>query len=326
VLVAVVSAGAVVFGGDSLPRTIVLRRVTALVLHPPSERDQFFNLVAVDFNQPALCGRIDSRADASSGGWGSPYEIHTLRSACRSHLNLPSNAIYSEVPLWMPAFAEQVRALEYTDADVVQAAYDENAETTPTHAVYHDLMNDHVFRSRVRSATGYGEPRDPGRLRPARPVEYLYQMVAVDASEAELCSKVSPNAMFRESNGATALLQSRCYLSIAFTTRDLQFCDPLPAAGSFPHINENYDSRERCRETVTIYRRPDFTGGLTYGPTPFPHAADFPAILREIGYTEDAPPIPQPTGEDYWEFVSRLIYRGSPGDRAEFLRRVAALK
>lgn len=48
---------------------------------------------------------------------------------------------------------------------------------------------------------------------------------------------------------AIALLQSRCYLGIASNTRDIRLCDPLPAAGSFPHINEIYNSRERCRQT-----------------------------------------------------------------------------
>jgi hypothetical protein len=128
-------------------------------------------------------------------------------------------------------------------------------------------------------------------------------------------------------SGAIALLQSRCYLNIAFNTRDIRLCEPLPASGSFPHINEIYDSRESCRETVAIYSRPDYTGNSTYGSAPFPRAADLQAIMREIRYQADAlPRAPELTADEYWEFVSRLIFRGSASDRAEFLRRVKALE
>jgi hypothetical protein len=49
--------------------------------------------------------------------------------------------------------------------------------------------------------------------------------------------------------------------------------------------------------------------------------------LHEIGYRDDElPQIPAPAADEYWEFVSRLKFRGSPADRAEFVRRVAALK
>jgi hypothetical protein len=237
-------------------REMVLAPISATFLHAPSDRDEFFNIVAVNFQQPALCDRIDARADASAGGWDSPYQIRTLRSVCRDDVKRASIT----VPHSMPRFATQVRAVGYGDADVVQAAWDEAPENTPTYARYKELMTSAVFRSRVRAARSYGEPRDPARPRPAMPVEFLYQMVAVDGPEADLCSKVSPNATFRDLGGATALLQSRCYLHIAFNTRDIRLCDPLPAAGSVPHINEQHDSREACRKTVAIYSRPDFKG------------------------------------------------------------------
>ena len=327
VLVAILAVGGMIFGCGGPLRTIVLVQAKGFVLHPPSDRDQFFNLVAMNFNQPALCNRIDWRADASTGGWSSRYQVRTMRSACRSNLELPPNIIHAEVPDSKLTFAAQVRALGYTDADVTQAAYDENWEFTPIYPVYQDLLASNEFRSRLRAATDYGEPRDRARLRPARPVEFMYQMVAVDAPEAALCSKISPNATFAVMGGATALLQSHCYLHIAFNTHDLRLCEPLPAAGSFPHINERYDSREHCRENVAIYSRPDYKGNATYGAAPFPRAADFPGILREIGYdARTQPRVPEPTADDYWEFVSRLNHRGTAGARAEFLRRVQALE
>jgi len=43
----------------------------ATFLRMPSDRDEFFHIVAVNFQEPALCDRIAARADASDGGdWG----------------------------------------------------------------------------------------------------------------------------------------------------------------------------------------------------------------------------------------------------------------
>ena len=325
VLILALIAMDVACGG--FPRRIVLPIVSGLVLRPPSDRDAFFNIVAADFKRPDLCNRIAWRADASITAWDSPYTIRTLRSKCLDNLALPPNQSVSETPFWMPEFAAQVRALGYTDADLMQATWAAHYQATPVYTVYKDLLANNEFRSRLRAASDSGESRDRTRLRPARPIEFLYQMVAVDAPEAALCSKISPNATFIDLGDAIALLQSRCYLSIAFNTRDIRVCEPLPAAGSFPHINEPYDSRESCQKTVAIYNRPDFKGDSSYGSAPFPRASDLQAILGEIGYQTDAlTKVPEPTADEYWEFVSRLIFRGSANDRAEFLRRVEALE
>ena len=285
-LVATLLASGTVFGCS--PRTIFLAPISATFLRLPSDRDEFFHIVAVNFQEPALCDRIAARADASDGGdWGgyeSPYRIRRLRSVCRDDVK----GATITVPQSEPGFAAQVRAVGYSDADVVQAAWNENPWLTPTYDRYKELLANEVFRSRVRAARSYDEPRDPGRLRPARPVEFLYQMVAIDRPEADLCSKVSPNATFRDRGGATALLQVRCHLHIAFNTRDL--------------------------------------GGFRYGPTLFPRAADLPASLSEIGYQEGELVPLAPAAKEYWEFVVRLKYRGSPADKAEFVRRVEALK
>jgi len=45
-------------------------------------------------------------------------------------------------------------------------------------------------------------------------------MVAVAVPDASLCAKVSPNATFLTYGRATALLRSRCFVSIAYNTRD----------------------------------------------------------------------------------------------------------
>jgi hypothetical protein len=65
--------------------------------------------------------RIDWRADASYGGWD--FHARTLRSTCRHEAAPPPNVIFAEVPNSMALFADQVRALGYSDADVTEAAW-----------------------------------------------------------------------------------------------------------------------------------------------------------------------------------------------------------
>ena len=101
-----------------------------------------------------------------------------------------------------------------------------------------------------------------------------------------------------------------------------------PAVRDFPHVVNKFDSREACRETVEIYRRPDFNGGVPYGAEVFPERAYFETALRQIGYTgaEIAPLLVKPTADDYDYFFDGFVYGGNTPARAEFLRRVTALK
>ncbi len=309
------------------PRSVVSSSLAAAVLRQPTPRDEFFHVVAANFQVPDLCNRIDARADGSSSGWSTGHHFRTLRSVCVDDSDRSAQSVV------MPAmidqiFVAQVRALGYTDADVLQAAYEENPYLTPIYSTYEQVLKTTDFRQRVHAAPSYQEPRDASRLRPAMPVEFIYQMVAVDTREPALCTKVSPNAFFQDLIGAPALLHSRCYLHLAFEMRDAALCDPLPMTGSFRYINNIYDSREECRKTVAIYRQPTVpASSAKYGPYLFPRAADFRVILQEIGYTPSDLPLPIPvTPDDYWAFVSRLRFRGPEPARAEFLRRVMALK
>ena len=322
-----VAALAIIVTQDRCMRTLVLQEIADRLLHPPSERDRFFFLVAVDFEQPALCGRIDGRADGSTGGgWGGDFELSTLRSECRSRLR---DGGPFEVPLWMAAFVTQMRALGYTDADLAEWVYNnQHPRSTLADDLYRDLLADEGFRSRLRASASYAEPRDPARVRSATPLEILYQMVAVDAPEAVLCSRISPNATVKDLAGAPKSLQSRCQAHIAFTTLDSGWCESLPTGRSFPYIDWGYDTREDCEGIVARYRQRDARESRPYQPTRFSRAADLRQVLHDIGYpVEQLPQLPKPTDEDYWEFVSDLIFGGAPATaaRAEFLRRVAAL-
>jgi hypothetical protein len=228
----------------------------------------------------------------------------------------------------MEPFVALMQSLGYGDRDVVESEYDENPQNSTTYAAYERLRDDPAFLQRLQSAPSYQQPRSDSDTRSAYPIEFLYQMVAVERGDAALCAKVSPSATFVDASEKPALLQSRCYLHVAFNTRQAALCDPLPRAGSSRLINEIYDSYERCREAVAVYSRPTFKSGTHYGPNAFPHAADFPAALQAIGYPAafTSTLVPKPPLSIYWDFVSRLQYRATNADRAEFVRRVIALR
>jgi hypothetical protein len=289
----------------------------AAVFHAPSDRDTFLFQVALNFKVPELCDRIDARADSQQIG-----AVRSKRSVCHAILKGERHSVSEEVPWDMAMFAEQVRALGYSDADMRQSAHGD-----PYYGAYQQLLDSGTFRARVRGGPSYAEPRDRDRPRQANVLEFLYQKVAIDKREPALCAKISPNATFTDHGDVTVLLHSRCYLNLAFNLRDAALCQPLPAAGSFPLINEGYDSRDKCLETVKIYARPSFKSTGTYGPYPFVRADDLLVGLREIGYAaSELPSIPGAEPEEYWEFVSRLKFGGPVTERAEFVRRTMAMK
>ena len=328
----------------------------------PTDRDNFFHVVAVNFNAPELCGRINPRAEGGGGALApAGYQITSLQSSCYSTLadamkdpslcdkvvavktstldgskmdkadclaGRGSGALVTPDPHTMEPFVALMQSLGYGDRVVVESEYEENPENSATYDAYSQLRDDPAFLSRLQNAPSYQEPRSNSATRSAHPIEFLYQMVAVERGDAALCAKVSPNATFVDSREKPAYLLSACYLHLAFNTREAALCDPLPRAGSSPVINESYDSYEHCRETVAVYSRPTFKSATHYGPSPFPHAADFPSALQAVGYEADytATLVPKALSSSYWEFVSRLRFQGTDADRAEFVRRVTALQ
>lgn len=333
----------------------------AAELDVPTDRDNFFHVVAVNFNAPELCGRINPRADGGGGALApAGYQITSLQSSCYRILadamkdpslcdrvvavktstfdgskmdkadclaGRGSGAIVTPDPNAMEPFVALMRTVGYGDREVLESEYQENPENSSTFDAYSRLRDDPEFLQRLQSAPSYEEPRSDSDTRTAHPVEFLYQMVAVERGDAAFCAKVSPNATFVYSD-KRALLRSACYLHLAFNTRQAALCDPLPRAGSSPLINEKYDSYEHCREIVAVYSRPTFKSDTHYAPSPFSQAGDFPVALQAVGYPIDytSTLVPNPPSSSYWEFVSRLRFEGTEADRAEFVRRVIALQ
>jgi len=346
-------------------RPVVSPRLPSVRLRASTDLEDFLYLIAENFKAPQVCDRISPSAEGGGGGGWSKrgFQISSMRSDCYRNLawelhdpQLCDQAIAVrtatldgskmdkayclngvngkgwgevEVPHAMQPFVRYMRLLGYDDARVAAGRYDESPQNSETYAAYERLRTDQTFIERLRTAPDFFEPRSADKLRPARAAEFLYQMVAIDTADASLCAKVSPNATFTDLGHRTALLRSRCFMSIAYNTKSDTLCAQLPRIGTFPHINQyEYDSLEGCEKTVAIYRRPNFnSGGLRYGPSAFPRPSDFQDALRQIGYPQDARSrVPAPTPDDYWQFLSRMKYEGSDDDRRELLRKVMALR
>ena len=153
----------------------------------------------------------------------------------------------------------------------------------------------------------------------ANPLEYLYQMLAVDAGDPSLCGRISPNARTQR----VWSLRSMCVYDIAVNQHDASLCEnvlePHTSAGAKP-----YPSRKDCYAEVRVVQQPG--GQLTEGPEFFPSPSWFNDVLRQIGDETDADSLPKPSAEAYWDFIQDLADRGDPAARAAFLKRVRTLK
>jgi hypothetical protein len=296
------------------------------ILKEPTDRDKFFDFVAYAFNVRDLCSRIDGRANGLSGRWRADGGVRTLRSLCFDAVDGKFRGVVSPDVDEMPGFIAQIRALGYQDSDVVQRAYQGSNSLTSAYETAPHILGNDKLRALLRAGRGFEEPRDRSRLRPANAVEFLYQTVAIERREPALCSKISPNATFMPNEEMTSLLQSWCYVQNAQNMGSLAVCERLPASGSFPHILEHYDSRERCQETVRAYMKvPSST--TSSGPAAFRHVNDFPASLREIGFSDaELPAQVKPAHDEYWRFFFWHAKEAPAVIRAEFLGRVTALK
>ena len=359
ILLVVMAAGAGSAGGQ-IPRPAVPPRASQLTM--PTGLDNFFYVIAINFDAPAVCQKINPSADGDGGGM-SPrgYQIETLRTECyrglANHLRdarlcdevIPVRtdildgskfdkagclaALNGDRAIAVPdlnptdPFVHLMNAVGFDDRRVAEYLYDANPANSRTHDAYKELRGDHTFLERVQAAQSYSEPRAEARIRIANAAEFLYEMIAVDSGDPSLCVKVSPNATLIGPGRKTALLRSRCVVAIAYNTRNAALCEELPLAGAFPYVNNQYDSVEACRSLVAIYSRPDFnSGGVHDGPSFFPHAADFEEALRQIGYPDPTARSRQATPDDYWEVLSRLSREGSVDERDDVLRRVMRLQ
>jgi hypothetical protein len=309
--------------------------------------------VANTFKAPDLCQRIDPLAEGASGGFSERgFQVETLRSSCYSNLAIelhnPSlcdhvkpvriqgldgsrfDPAYCREHLFAPEivvpdvyrmgpFVHFMQQAGLGDREVADFVYEHNPYHNPVYAVYRELREDPGFLARIHAARNYDEPESPANARPANALEFLYQMLAVDANNPALCAEISPNATFRKDG----LLRASCHWDIAVNTRNAALCAQVPAFGAFPGVNRFY-SREACDETMAVVKRPGFSEPGYYGPAFFPKPSLFQDALHQLG--DDRHAVARPSPNDYWDFLSDLSYRKDSALRAEFLRRVRAMK
>ena len=350
----------VVFAGAG----VLALRESVFRLRQPTDLERFQYIAAVNLREPQLCERIDRLANAGPGWSTYPLEFRgeRLRSKCFRVLAvaLKDASLCARVepistvgmtgerldesycrqamgsagvsegaapdPHGMREFVGFMRQLGYGDREVVESQYQENRENSPAMAAFEEVRHDPAFLSKLRAGPGYDEAPSPGALRAARPLEVLYQAIAIDTREPAFCARVSPNATLADWGGEKTLVRSRCYVSIAYDTGEAGVCDRLPKKGVFPPALDQNDSAENCRQAVAAYQRTRRRDRL-YGPLPFAHASDLGEALGTIGYASDAVTrASTPDPGQYWQFVSRLRFDGTPEARSEFVRRALTLR
>jgi hypothetical protein len=333
-------------------------KAVQLRMHPASARDDFFYVVAWNFQYPEVCQKIDSQAigrdDQSSPGEptymqsdcyrnvaamahdpslceharvaslesliGSPF----AKAKCRKQRFTTGTAL----PADGTSFIEIMRNIGYGDAVLSQYLYALSRANSIVHASYRALLDDPAFLARVQAAPSYDEPPSLANIRPANSAEYLYQMVAIDANTLALCRKVSPNAAFQWPHGRDESLRLRCYWDIAINTRDMALCRRLPLLASSP-IGDLGTDRESCARMIEVILGPGSNTKIyPEGPVDFPDETLFSESLQQIGYTPPAGVAlaATPTPEDYEDFFFAMSRSNGSPEWADFLTRVQAMK
>jgi len=332
-------------------------RLPAVTLQRPTDLDDFYLVTAINLKAPEICAKISASAEGN-GGSQRGYQIQTMQAECymqlagalhdpglcdhvkpvrteyrdgskvdKSYCVAQMNENRIATPYDIPAFAKLMQKAGYDDNRIINFRYNDGRYNSPGYVTYRNLIEDPNLLSTLRRAPSYAEPPSPAKVRPANPVEYLYQAVAVDKKVPELCAKVSANATYTDPFKQTVFLRSNCYFALAHNELNQAFCDQLPQAGTSPYVK--YDSREECHHTVEIFSRPNLPkDGLTMGPADFPDPWCLGKALKEIGYS-DARKVDQalkPKPNDYWDFLVYVSLWGTKEDRAEFTQRVMDLK
>jgi hypothetical protein len=321
----------------------------------PTERDEFFYQVALEFADPALCKKISTYASSGGSDWATPpgYQISYLQSYCYYNLagamrdlslcdhvrplstssydgskfnpqdcRLKSQSAPAGSAVDPHTVVQWLQKLGYGADDIHEGQYRTNLKNSISDA-YDQLRQESLFEERIEGAPSFDEPFAVAKIRPANDLEYMYEMFGVDSNQAIVCDKISPNAQAKWRDGRPFYVRLDCYRDIAFNSRDLAACERLPLRSAVPPGGTEYDSRETCRENIPALMHPD-TRNYMYGPERPPTFASFQSGLRKLGYN---PTFPELTWREYGDFLMYLnAPLAEPGARAEFLRRVEALK
>jgi hypothetical protein len=326
------------------------REATTQKLQPATDRDVFIYQVALEFKAPGLCEKIPRFAAGNRSGNTPGYQMNYLQSDCYFTLasalhdlslcdkvmpvssgmhdgssytpkSCRENRRYDSVEIVDPhTISTWISRLGYTDPEFYQLTY-LNGNESPVYNAYDRLKNDAGFKAKIAAAPSFEEPAEVSSLRAPNDLEYLYGTFAIDSNDPTVCAKISPNAAKLGYNPKLVSMRVECYHDLARNNRDARYCDNVPPSGRLPSGTEDNATRETCVRDVEIMKR-DANSKLHFSPGFPPTFQSFVDALHRVGYEVD---LPRPTYSDYEDFLIRLEH-ADPVDRAEFLRRVAALK
>lgn len=329
----------------------------ALTMHPASEKDDFLYVVAWTLKEPALCGRIDAGAIGRRDQYASrdftymqsncyrnvaamihaPQLCDNVKSAgadrligslvAKSDCRKQNSTLGSAMPSSGPHFVRAMQLFGFSDEYLAQIRY-EGRPDIYLYPILNALRAHPSFLPRLQALPGYAEPSAPRGLREPQPLEFLYEIVAIQMDLPALCQKVSPNARPRAPSLYTFPLQAICLANVAFNRRDNALCRNLPSATNVWEANES-GFLEGCMKNVAVLRNPDsHLQWARYGPGGFPTWPQFQEAVQELGYPTDTGwlRLPRPTPQDYENYLWGLASPEHQSARDEFVRRILATR
>jgi len=327
----------------------------ALTMHPASEMDDFFYVVAWTLEEPRICGKISANAigrpdqrDSTDLTYmqsdcfrniaamlHSPQLCRQVKSASVDRLigspaaklscRKQQYTMGTAMPGTDPNFIGAMRSLGLGDEQLAGFLY-EKRPGDYLDPIFKILRTDPVFLSRLNASPSYDEPFKLEDRRNAHSLEFLDDIIAVQSDIPSLCKRISPNAQAQDFTSYS--LRNACFSDIAFNRRDNSLCRELAPAKNFQQPNRG-DPREACIKNVAILRDPrTHLQSFRYTPAYFPTWPQFEEAVQHLGYPATTPwlQLPHPEREQYENY---LLYVAEPQNvtaRADFVRRVLAIQ
>jgi hypothetical protein len=332
-------AGGLIIAFLSVPLLI------GFTMHPASNMDDFYYVVAWTLKEPTICGKINANAIGRPDQRDST-DLTYMQSDCYRNvaamLHAPQLCGYvksagadrfigslvakfscrkqqyslgTAMPGSSPNFVGAMRSVGFGDEQLAAVLY-QNRPNIFLDPILNMLQTEPAFLSRLNDSKSYDEPFRLENRRDGYSLEFLDEIVAIQWDIPSLCQKISPNAQAREWGGYATSLLAACFSNIAWNHRDDSLCRKLPP-----------DFREGCMKNVGALRNP--TARLQrvhYGPCCFPTWPQFQEAAEQIGYPATTPwlQLPHPTSEEYEQYLQHVAEPRQVTDRADFVRRVLA--
>jgi len=320
-------------------------------LRGPTIKEEYYGMIAADFNMPEYCSQISPDVLYSTAGFSPPgHQISLFRSecfyaiaiglknpnlckqvkpistsfldgskisegSCRDDISKDAQN-YRNFDLFGEELTTLLNQMGYTEKVLYEDKYYENAVFTPIYDFYQKIKTTPDFLTKIGNLPNYAEQFDNSKIRAANADEMIIAMAAVDNAQPELCEKISPNAIYDARTLNQILpIRDNCLNSIAYNTKNAALCSNFskdPTNNQYRY----YDSAKACEDSVK------YAGsGLHYGPI-MPNLEDFESELNKLGYPSEniwANKISFPTDPE--GFYYKIKSNKDPAVKQKFLRR-----